>query len=80
MKVCANHALRSASRLVTVLTVLLVGSSVLQCVYFNTFYNARRSFGEAEKKRKEAERAKGGERGSERRGRGGARSYQQLYD
>ena len=80
MKVCFDRTLRLASRIGTVLVVLLMGSSALQCVYFNTFYNARKFFNEAEKKRQTGEKPRGDEGTRRLGGKGAARSYEQLYD
>ena len=47
--------MKSIGKILLLCIVLLAGTLVSGCVYYNTFYNARKQFQEAERKREEAE-------------------------
>ena len=47
--------MKSIRMILLLCIVLLAGTLVSGCVYYNTFYNARKQFQEAERKREEAE-------------------------
>lgn len=52
--------------IVTLFHLLFLGAAAAGCVYYNTFYNARKRFEEAEQKRQEVEDASGSRRSNTR--------------